>query len=136
VIAELKISAEVAARFWNCVRPQEDGCWNWQGETYVGYGKFYLPEMKKQKYITHISLSLDGQPRPSPKHHALHSCDNTICVNPLHLRWGTHAENMQDMVSKGRLNQSGLAAWRARGKIDRKSHPRKRGLPLSAQRSR
>lgn len=33
---------------------------------------------------------------------ALHSCDNSRCVSPAHLRWGTHAENMADKVARGR----------------------------------
>lgn len=35
-------------------------------------------------------------------HHILHSCDNPRCINPKHLRAGTHAENMQDMVDRSR----------------------------------
>lgn len=37
--------------------------------------------------------------------HILHSCDNTGCVNPDHLRAGTRIENMRDMRERGR------AAW-------------------------
>jgi hypothetical protein len=39
--------------------------------------------------------------------HVLHSCDNPQCINPDHLRLGTHQENMQDMISKQR-NANGV----------------------------
>ena len=32
----------------------------------------------------------------------MHSCDNKICCRPSHLTAGTHAENMADLISKGR----------------------------------
>ena len=32
----------------------------------------------------------------------MHICDNKACINPNHLRIGTHADNSQDMVHKNR----------------------------------
>lgn len=44
-------------------------------------------------------MEADGRPRPpAPANHGLHSCDNKLCLNPDHLRWGTHRENMQDII--------------------------------------
>lgn len=35
----------------------------------------------------------------------LHSCDLRSCCNPQHLRSGTHKENTQDCIAKGRFPQ-------------------------------
>lgn len=46
-------------------------------------------------------------PPPTPKHEATHSCGlgHLGCINPTHLRWGTHTENMADKLVHGTHNR-------------------------------
>ena len=92
----------VAERFWSKVdRRGPNECWPWIGTTdHAGYGIFHIEDRKKR--ATRLSLELDGKPRPSPRHIACHTCDNPQCVNPAHLWWGTHTDNINDAVAKRR----------------------------------
>jgi hypothetical protein len=38
---------------------------------------------------------------PSPAHEVAHSCGKKLCVNPRHLRWATHGENIADKLAHG-----------------------------------
>ena len=75
-------------------------CWNWSGNTSGnGYGRIrhkgrYICA-HRASYIVRIGEIPDGLL-------VLHKCDNRGCVNPDHLFLGTHKDNMQDMLSKGR----------------------------------
>lgn len=87
-------------RFWikADVRGQLD-CWKWTGHvTPNGYGQFGLN--RKIEYAHRVAWFL--KTGSWPQRCVLHSCDNRRCVNPAHLFEGTHRDNYQDMVSKGR----------------------------------
>lgn len=48
--------------------------------------------------VMRIVLVESGRPMPpAPGNHGLHGCDNSLCLNPDHLRWGSHKENMADL---------------------------------------
>ncbi|TCM21521.1 HNH endonuclease [Novosphingobium sp. PhB165] len=76
-----------------------DGCWEWIGAIdRDGYGIF---SYAGKTYRAHrIAMQLDG--RDPGDMMACHHCDNPVCVRPDHLFAGTNADNMQDMVAKGR----------------------------------
>jgi hypothetical protein len=101
----------LAERFARHTHPEPNsGCWLWSGARLVSdYGILRIDG--RQRFATHVSLELYGHPRPFPKAFALHSCDNPICVNPDHLRWGTAQDNVDDAKKRGRLNTSGLKAF-------------------------
>lgn len=95
----------VEERFWEYVdKNGANGCWEWTGGcTTNGYGRIQsggkLIASHRVSYELHhpLTKSIDDI-----ELYVLHSCDNRKCVNPIHLRLGTHQENMTDMKDKGR----------------------------------
>lgn len=71
-------------------------CWIWTGATTAfGHGIFSRTTAHRiawELYNNNIPKGLC----------VLHRCDVPSCVNPEHLFLGTHADNMQDKVNKGR----------------------------------
>lgn len=99
-----KEMAEAAAkRFWRKVDRSGD-CWLWLGGKYSdGYGQMsFRLDGRAVGIGTHrVSYVLHNGPIP-PGMCVMHKCDTPGCVNPAHLSLGTHAENMHDMIRKGR----------------------------------
>jgi hypothetical protein len=88
-------------KFMKKVSKQPDGCWLWTGANNYKYGHFTL---NNEIYAHRSSFILHGNEIPKNML-VLHKCDVPLCVNPNHLFLGTHAENMQDKVNKGRQSR-------------------------------
>ena len=88
-------------KFMKKVSKQPDGCWLWKGANNYKYGHFTL---NNEIYAHRSSFILHGNEIPEDML-VLHKCDVPLCVNPNHLFLGTHAENMQDKVNKGRQSR-------------------------------
>lgn len=93
-------------RFWAKVSVGDpDVCWPWNASHDLkGYGQFGIRHGKMLP-AHRVSWEFNIGPIPTGMH-VLHSCDNRECVNPKHLRLGTHAENMRDVKIRGRAHRS------------------------------
>jgi len=77
----------------------ETECWEWDLSKFKGYGKI---KYKRKSYYAHrISWETFRGKIPKEKY-VLHHCDNPKCINPNHLYIGTHQDNMDDKVRRGR----------------------------------
>lgn len=73
-------------------------CWTWRGKKNgrLPYGLF-------SGLLAHrVMWTIVVGPIP-PGLEILHNCDNPPCVNPFHLKAGTHAQNMGDAAKRGRM---------------------------------
>jgi len=81
-------------------KPMPNGCIEWQmSRRSGGYGQV---ANKGKPALTHRLMTTLVYGQPEGNLFALHSCDNPPCINPEHLRWGTHAENMADKKIRNR----------------------------------
>ena len=76
------------------------GCHPWSGPRHsAGYG------LLRGGYAHRLSLELALGRELTDGEYACHHCDNPPCVNPRHLYAGSPADNVRDMVRRGRSSQ-------------------------------
>lgn len=105
------------ALFWACVAVDEsaDGCWEWT-RSFDTRGYAHLNWGGRTVRAHRVAYELSTGPIPVGAM-LLHGCDNRKCVRPSHLRPGTHRDNMDDMVARGRRAEIGVADENGRAKL-------------------
>ncbi len=86
-------------KFWSRVQ-KTDSCWLWTG--YIGYSGYGVLTARVGIRAHRFSWELHHDKIPDQLH-VCHTCDVRHCVNPSHLFLGSHRDNMDDMIKKGRL---------------------------------
>jgi hypothetical protein len=75
---------------------QSDECLLWPYGTSVDYGWLSTRAIHAHRYICE---KIHGPP-PFPLAEACHTCNRRLCVNHRHLYWGTHKQNMGDVIKQ------------------------------------
>lgn len=100
----LRVTAKTEElKFWKrvAITSNIEKCWEWLGAISGGTG-YGIAEYKNKLQGCHrIAWQIANKRKPTK--FILHSCDNRSCVNPNHLREGTHRDNMKDAVSRDRM---------------------------------
>jgi len=97
------LTKEQLEHFWSQVDKSGE-CWLWTGRTHTN-GDYGLMCLKGGGDYRANRLSYTIARGDPGRHFVCHTCDTPGCVNPSHLWVGTHQDNMDDKVDKGRQSK-------------------------------
>jgi hypothetical protein len=80
----------------------ESGCWIWMLKLNHGYGAMSIGVKRMGAHRVSYKEFVGDIPKGML---VCHKCDVPSCINPDHLFLGTHQDNADDMVAKGRANK-------------------------------
>jgi len=87
-----------AAFIETALNHQTDDCLLWP------YGRSHDYEVLKfngiKREAHNLVCELAHGTKPSSEYEVAHSCNVSLCVNPKHLRWDTHAGNLKDSAGE------------------------------------
>jgi hypothetical protein len=95
----------VKERILKGIQKPESGCWEYKTNPLRRYPIICID--RKTYKMSRISYEIFSGEKIPDGLCVLHKCDNTKCVNPEHLFLGTHQQNMDDMIQKGRDKKDG-----------------------------
>jgi len=98
-----QVQDRILSRIWI---NDETGCWELKKAKKTSYPRV---RVKGKQYYAHRAMFILLNGSIDDDNVVMHSCDSDVCCNPYHLTQGTQADNVADMVAKGRCKRaSGL----------------------------
>jgi HNH endonuclease len=133
----VRLNEAEVVRFWSRVDQSAgpDGCWPWIGYLGSRYGVFYFGRCRQER--AHRVAERIARGPLGPDDRVLHRCDNPPCCNPGHLFRGTQADNVADMIAKGRqrsvsrYGEANPMATLSDAEVERMRRMRRRGVLLA-----